>query len=255
MTCFDTASCFWIRHGFCAVWILFFQHKAIDPACRCYRRWNEAIYFQKYSVFILGHCLITCFLHTLGPLSHFILPYRNPSPFQTSLYLAETAEKPNRDSSSSLLLRLFWSHSVTERIVLHYPIAQKWLILVSVSTTVNSQCKCLVVFWGLSLLSLTKRTDLVPNRSRPDVTFCMALDLQTQGLILKLCFEAEQMLWLMGVLLDCLQCLAVTVDKYTIAHKFYSWHHHCCGNLSWLEGYNILFLSYHCLPVRQHSHL
>lgn len=59
----------------------------------------------------------------------------------------------------------------------------------------------------------------------------------------------------MGVLLDCLHCLAMTVDKYTVAHKFYSWHHHCCGNFSCLEGYNILFLSYHCLPVRQHSHL
>lgn len=142
------------------------------------------------SLFILGHCWIMWFLNTLGSLSRFILPYRNPSPFQTSLYVAEIVEKPNRDSTSSLLLRLFWSHSVIKCVVLHYPIAQKQSILVSVSTTVNSQCKCLVVFLGLSLLSLTKRTDLLPNRSRPDGTSCMVLDLQTQGLILKLCFKA-----------------------------------------------------------------
>lgn len=47
----------------------------------------------------------------------------------------------------------------------------------------------------------------------------------------------------MGVLLTCLHCLAMTADKYTIVHKFYSRYHHCCGNFSWLEGYNILFLN------------
>lgn len=63
----------------------------------------------------------------------------------------------------------------------------------------------------------------------------------------------------MGILLACLNSLAMTVDKchkmtvdkYTIAHKFYSWHHHCCGNFSWLEGFNILFLSQLSLPPSQ----
>lgn len=41
----------------------------------------------------------------------------------------------------------------------------------------------------MSLSGFTKEVDLLSDRPRPDGTFCIALDLQTQGLILKLCFK------------------------------------------------------------------
>lgn len=111
------------------------------------------------------------------------------------------------------------------------------------STTENPQRKCLVVFLGVSFLSSTKNPEELSIRFRPDGTFFTALDLQTQGLLLTLCFKAQQLLWLMGGLLAGSHCSATTVEKYPIALEFCSQHCQRCGSFSWLEGDNILFLS------------
>lgn len=55
-------------------------------------------------------------------------------------------------------------------------------------STVNPWHKFILDFFGC-LSGFTKEVDLLSDRSRPDGTFCIALDLQTQGLILKLCFK------------------------------------------------------------------
>lgn len=124
-------------------------------------------------------------------------------------------------------------------------------------TTVNSDTNPPppFFFWCLSL-QFHKWVDLVPNRSRPDGTTCITLDLQTQGLILKLCFKGLTDAMADGSFASLLVLLSIAVDKYTIARIFYSWYHHCCYNFFWLIGWNILFLrQLQCLLVRQHSHL
>lgn len=57
-----------------------------------------------------------------------------------------------------------------------------------VNTSVN-YCNLLTqthsgLFW-MSLCDFMKEVDILSDRSKPDGTFCIALDLQTQGLILK----------------------------------------------------------------------
>lgn len=49
---FDTVGCFWIRDDIYAASKFFSHHKADYSAFRSYRMYNEAIYFQKYSVFL-----------------------------------------------------------------------------------------------------------------------------------------------------------------------------------------------------------
>lgn len=106
------------------------------------------------SLFALAYGLTMWFSANLGPLSYFIMAYRNLSPLQTNLHLAKTLKKPSRDSSPSLLLRFFQSSSVIKCTVLHCPVAQEWPILVSVS---NSQCKRLAVLWAVSSVAQNKR--------------------------------------------------------------------------------------------------
>lgn len=154
------------------------------------------------------------------------MAYRNPSPLQRTLKLSESPTGvPHLPFQWDYSGATVWLSALFCAVQLPRNAWFAWFLCLY-------QVLSCSFFGAVSSFSQNKRICCETDRGQM-VLFCLALDLQTRGLVLNLCSRAEQMLCLTGA-------QQWQRDKDTTVQKSCPWYHRCCGNFPWLEGNNIL---------------